>query len=121
MKARKTMDRTQFIKMMDEAKLYDLTQGCSIFTPPWPGEKSLEVHFFKRVTGAYGGGAGANGPKFKWGKTLGHPPGWRDGVSFGEQSYCRHFSEGAVWTGRRRGHIGRCIRLQPVYSRDDHG
>ncbi len=48
------MDREQFIQMMCEAKLYDLTQGCSIFTPPWPGEKSLEVHFFKRLTGAYG-------------------------------------------------------------------
>ena len=49
------MDRDRFIKTMTDAKLYDLTQSCSIFTPPWPGEKSLEVHFFKRVTGAYGG------------------------------------------------------------------
>ena len=55
------MDRDSFIKMMNGAKLHDLTQGCSVFTPPWPGEKSLEVHFFKRVTGAYGGGQGANG------------------------------------------------------------
>ncbi len=28
------MDRERFIKMMSEAKLHDLTQGCSIFTPP---------------------------------------------------------------------------------------
>jgi arylformamidase len=65
------MDREKFIKMMSEAKLYDLTQGCSIFTPPWPGEKSLEVHFFKRVTGAYGGGQGANGQILNWSNTVG--------------------------------------------------
>ncbi|MEN8098797.1 MAG: cyclase family protein, partial [Chloroflexota bacterium] len=65
------MKREQFIKMMDEAELYDLTQGCSIFTPPWPGEKSLEIHFFKRVTGAYGGGQGANGQLLNWSNTVG--------------------------------------------------
>jgi kynurenine formamidase len=65
------MDRDQFIKIMTEANLYDLTQSCSIFTPPWPGEKSLEVHFFKRVTGAYGGGQGANGQILNWSNTVG--------------------------------------------------
>jgi len=65
------MNREAFIKMMSEAKLYDLTQDCSIFTPPWPGEKSLEVHFFKRVTGAYGGGQGANGQILNWSNTVG--------------------------------------------------
>jgi len=65
------MDREKFINIMDSAKLYDLTQGCSIFTPPWPGEKSLEVHFFKRVTGAYGGGQGANGQLLNWSNTVG--------------------------------------------------
>ncbi len=65
------MERDEFIKIMTEAKLYDLTQGCSIFTPPWPGEKSLEVHFFKRVTGAYGGGQGANGQILNWSNTVG--------------------------------------------------
>ncbi len=65
------MNRDQLIKMMEDAKLYDLTQGCSIFTPPWPGEKSLEVHFFKRVTGAYGGGLGANGQILNWSNTVG--------------------------------------------------
>jgi kynurenine formamidase len=65
------MDREQFITMMASAKMYDLTQGCSIFTPPWPGEKSLEVHFFKRVTGAYGGGQGANGQILNWSNTVG--------------------------------------------------
>jgi arylformamidase len=65
------MNREQSIRMMDNAKLYDLTQGCSIFTPPWPGEKSLEIHFFKRVTGAYGGGQGANGQLLNWSNTVG--------------------------------------------------
>jgi len=65
------MDREKFIKMMAEAKLYDLTQDCSIFTPPFPGDKALEVHFFKRVTGAYGGGAGANGQILNWSNTVG--------------------------------------------------
>ena len=65
------MNREQFIDMMACAKLYDLTQDCSIFTPPWPGEKSLEVHFFKRVTGAYGGGQGANGQILNWSNTVG--------------------------------------------------
>lgn len=65
------MDRDQFIQIMHSAKLYDLTQDCSIFTPPWPGEKSLEVHFFKRVTGAYGGGPGANGQILNWSNTVG--------------------------------------------------
>ena len=60
------MEREQFIKTMTEAKMFDLTQGLSIFTPPWPGEKSLEVHFFKRLTGAYGGGQGANGQLIEW-------------------------------------------------------
>ena len=65
------MDRETFIRMMCEAKQVDLTQGCSIFTPPWPGEKSLEVHFFKRLTGAYGGGQGANGQILNWSNTVG--------------------------------------------------
>jgi kynurenine formamidase len=65
------MDRDRLIQTMTGAKLYDLTQGCSIFTPPWPGEKSLEVHFFKRVTGAYGGGQGANGQILNWSNTVG--------------------------------------------------
>ncbi len=47
------------ISTLINAKWYDLNMGCSIFTPPWPGDKALEIHFFKRVTGAYGGGAGA--------------------------------------------------------------
>jgi kynurenine formamidase len=65
------MNRDDFITMMSNAKMFDLTQECSIFTPPWPGEKALEVHFFKRVTGAYGGGQGANGQILNWSNTVG--------------------------------------------------
>ena len=65
------MDREQFVTMMAEAKLYDLNQGVSIFTPPWPGEKALQVHFFKRVTGAMGGGLGANGQLIEWSNNTG--------------------------------------------------
>jgi kynurenine formamidase len=65
------MEREEFIKFMTSSKMYDLTQGCSIFTPPWPGEKALEIHFFKRVTGAYGGGLGANGQLLNWSNTVG--------------------------------------------------
>jgi len=60
------MNRETFIKTLSSAKMFDLTQGLSIFTPPWPGEKSLQVHFFKRLTGAYGGGQGANGQLIEW-------------------------------------------------------
>lgn len=65
------MDREQFITTLVSAKLYDLTQDLSIFTPPWPGDKSLEIRFFKRVTGAYGGGQGANGQLISWSNTVG--------------------------------------------------
>ena len=65
------MRRDDFIEMMRQARWYDLTQDCSIFTPPWPGEKALEIHFFKRVTGARGGGQGANGQILNWSNTVG--------------------------------------------------
>ncbi len=65
------MEREQFIKIMSGSKLYDLTQKCSVFTPPWPGEHALEVHFFKRLTGAAGGGQGANGQEITWSNTVG--------------------------------------------------
>jgi hypothetical protein len=32
------MQREEFIRVMDSAKLYDLTQDCSIFTPPGRGK-----------------------------------------------------------------------------------
>lgn len=59
------------IDLLTRARWYDLNMGCSIFTPPWPGEKALEVHFFKRLTGAYGGGQGANGQLIEWSNNVG--------------------------------------------------
>ncbi|HSM58074.1 MAG TPA: cyclase family protein, partial [Candidatus Sulfomarinibacteraceae bacterium] len=59
------------IQLLNDAKWYDLTQGLSIFTPPWPGEMPLQVHFFKRLTGAWGGGQGANGQLIEWSNNTG--------------------------------------------------
>ena len=36
----------------------DLTQPLSLFTPPFPGEMPLQVHFFKRLTGSHGATTG---------------------------------------------------------------
>ena len=55
------MKRRDLIGMLSEASWFDLTQPLSLFTPPWPGEMPLQVHFFKRLTGSYHGGQGANG------------------------------------------------------------
>jgi arylformamidase len=65
------MNRETFIKTLATARWYDLTQALSIFTPPFPGEMALQVHFFKRVTGAYGGGQGANGQFIEWSNNTG--------------------------------------------------
>ena len=59
------------VDILSNATWHDLTQPVSIFTPPWPGEKSLEVHFFKRLTGAWGGGQGANGQLIEWSNNTG--------------------------------------------------
>jgi len=59
------------IDLLSSAKWYDLTQKMSIFTPPWPGEMPLQVHFFKRVTGSYHGGQGANGQLIEWSNNTG--------------------------------------------------
>jgi kynurenine formamidase len=65
------MEREAFINTLNEAEWYDLTQGLSIFTPPWPGEMPLQVHFFKRLTGSFGGGQGANGQLIEWSNNTG--------------------------------------------------
>ncbi len=59
------------IELLSKSKWYDLTQAMSIFTPPWPGEMPLQVHFFKRVTGSYHGGQGANGQLIEWSNNTG--------------------------------------------------
>ncbi len=59
------------IDLLQKAKWYDLTQGLSIFTPPWPGEMPLQIQFFKRLTGSYIGGQGANGQLIEWSNNTG--------------------------------------------------
>ncbi len=65
------MNRKTFIDTINNAKWFDLTQALSIFTPPWPGEMPLQVHFFKRLTGSWGGGQGANGQLIEWSNNTG--------------------------------------------------
>ena len=65
------MNRDQLISMLAGARWHDLTQPLSIFTPPWPGEMPLQVHFFKRLTGSFGGGQGANGQLIEWSNNTG--------------------------------------------------
>jgi len=65
------MNREELIQTLVNAKWYDLTQALSIFTPPWPGEMPLQIHFFKRLTGAWGGGQGANGQLIEWSNNTG--------------------------------------------------
>jgi len=65
------MDRERFIKTLDTAKWYDLTQAMGIFTPPFPGEMPLQIQFFKRLTGSFIGGQGANGQLIEWSNNTG--------------------------------------------------
>ena len=65
------MSENNTINLLNKAKWYDLTQALSIFTPPWPGEMPLQVHFFKRLTGSWGGGQGANGQLIEWSNNTG--------------------------------------------------
>jgi len=52
-------------------RLFDLTQGCSIFTAPWHGEKSLERSFLQAAYRRYGGGQGATGRFLNWSTPVG--------------------------------------------------
>ena len=65
------MNRDDVIATLSDARWYDLTQPLSIFTPPFPGEMPLQVHFFKRLTGSWGGGQGANGQFIEWSNNTG--------------------------------------------------
>ncbi|MDW7730642.1 MAG: cyclase family protein [Bacillota bacterium] len=58
-------------ELLSKAKWFDLTQPLSIHTPPWPGEMPLQVQYFKRVTGSYIGGQGANGQLIEWSNNTG--------------------------------------------------
>lgn len=57
--------------LLSSARWHDLNQALSIFTPPFPGEMPLQVHFFKRLTGSFGGGQGANGQLIEWSNNTG--------------------------------------------------
>jgi arylformamidase len=59
------------IDILSRAKWYDLNQALSIFTPPFPGEMPLQIQFFKRLTGSYIGGQGANGQLIEWSNNTG--------------------------------------------------
>ncbi|MEM7801467.1 MAG: cyclase family protein, partial [Chloroflexota bacterium] len=65
------MNREEKVNLLTNATWYDLNMSCSIHTPPWPGEKALEIHYFKRLTGAFGGGQGANGQLIEWSNNTG--------------------------------------------------
>lgn len=65
------MNREHLMNTLAQAQWLDLTQALSIFTPPWPGEMPLQVHFFKRLTGSWGGGQGANGQLIEWSNNTG--------------------------------------------------
>ena len=65
------MEREKGINLLNNARMYDLTQALSVFTPPFPGEMPLQVHFFKRLTGSFGGGQGANGQQIEWSNNTG--------------------------------------------------
>jgi kynurenine formamidase len=59
------------IDILSRAKWHDLNQALSIFTPPFPGEMPLQIQFFKRLTGSYIGGQGANGQLIEWSNNTG--------------------------------------------------
>ncbi|MEB2334502.1 MAG: cyclase family protein [Anaerolineaceae bacterium] len=59
------------VDILTRAKWFDLTQALSIFTPPFPGEMPLQVQFFKRLTGSFIGGQGANGQLIEWSNNTG--------------------------------------------------
>jgi arylformamidase len=65
------MKREELVDQLTNARWYDLTQALSLFTPPWPGEMPLQVHFFKRLTGSFHGGQGANGQLIEWSNNTG--------------------------------------------------
>ena len=65
------MNRDELISLLRRACWHDLTQPLSVFTPPFPGEMPLQVHFFKRLTGSWGGGQGANGQLIQWSNNTG--------------------------------------------------
>ena len=54
------MTDQEFIELMDNAQMFDLTMPLSVHTPPWPSYMPLGIQYFKRIAGAHMG-QGANG------------------------------------------------------------
>ena len=54
------MKTEEFLKFMEDVRVYDLTQRLSVHTPPWPSYMPLGIQYFKRIAGAHMG-QGANG------------------------------------------------------------
>ncbi len=65
------MNNTDFIDVLEKENFYAPPHPLSFFPPPHPHDQALTVHFFKRVTGGYLGGQGANGQILKWSNTVG--------------------------------------------------
>jgi kynurenine formamidase len=59
------MDSREFLDFMTKVKVYDLTMPLSVHTPPWPSYMPLQIQYFKRIAGCFGGGMGANGQVIK--------------------------------------------------------
>ncbi len=55
------MKNQEFLDLMHKVKMYDLSMPLSVHTPPWPTYMPLQIQYFKRLAGCFGGGAGANG------------------------------------------------------------
>ncbi|MDX9721974.1 MAG: cyclase family protein [Myxococcota bacterium] len=66
------MQNEEFMKLMREnVRIYDLTMPLSIHTPPWPSYMPLQIQYFKRIAGCFGGGPGANGQVIKMSNHVG--------------------------------------------------
>jgi kynurenine formamidase len=65
------MKNEAFMKLMNEVNVYDLTMPLSVHTPPWPSYMPLQIQYFKRIAGCYGGGPGANGQIIKMSNHVG--------------------------------------------------
>lgn len=58
------MNVQEFLELMGNMKMYDLTERLSVHTPPWPSYMPLGIQYFKRIAGAHMG-QGASGQIIK--------------------------------------------------------
>jgi kynurenine formamidase len=95
------MNSTEFLDFMNKVKVYDLTMPLSIHTPPWPSYMPLQIQYFKRLAGCFGGGMGANGQVIKTSSHVStHMDGeihfYGNGRTIGEVPIQEWIGEGAV-------------------------